>query len=428
MNREDLINFIPKPSNRDVIIYDTSLKDLIDIDVVEEYKTLLPVFNLCLQQYMGYKNNIEKYEKTLNSIYLFKHGWSEEDYLFHLQNEKKTYANLYGPIKKIESNITMLQKKIKMFDDKIQMQIARENKSIEERKKNIEKRINENVDKLISLKERMSTLKFEKEKITDLLKENQEEFSVLQKIVEQIETGTCKCDYCGSTLKNISPNSNFYKRTYKNIETNKAELAKILEKKAKNDEQISSFSATIKEVKTELNNDINFKEEQFTFYRKKSPEVLKLEGQRDEMLNNIHNLQKELQSHSETKSKQFIEMKNKIEKYELSLENLQKIKNMKESLSINQKEYLKLKDDLVQMKEKMNKYKTFLTIFFKIYEQKASEFCGKDFQFKIFDFENNYTLVEKFEIYYKTIKYENLSSTSRKQVDKILQEKFLFSD
>lgn len=428
MNREDLINFIPKPSNRDVIIYDTSLKDLIDIDVVEEYKTLLPVFNLCLQQYMGYKNNIEKYEKTLNNIYLFKPNWGEEDYLFHLQNEKKTYANLYGPIKKIESNITMLQKKIKMFDDKIQLQIARENKSIEERKKNIEKRINENVDKMISLKERMTILKLEKARLTELLNENQEEFNYLQEVVKEMQNGSCKCKYCGSTLKNISPNSNFYKRTYKNIENNKLELEKILEKKSKNDEQISSCSATMKEIKTELNNDINFKEEQFAFYRKKSPEVLKLEGQRDEMLNNVHKLQKELENHSDTKSKQFMEMKNKIEKYELSLENLKKIKEMKKELSENQMEFLKLKEDISEMKKKMEKYKIFLTIFLKIYEQKAMEFCGKDFQFKIFDFENNYTLVEKFEVYYKTIKYENLSIKSKNEVDKILQEKFLFSD
>ena len=427
MNREHLINFIPKPSNREIIIYDTSLKDLIDVDVLEEYKTLLPVFELSTKKYLEYKQSFEKYEKKLNDIYLFKSNWSEEDYLFHLQNEKKTYANLYGPIKKIESNIAMLQKKVKIFDDKIQMQIARENKSIEERKKNIEKRINENVDKLISLKERMTTLKLEKTRFEELLKGNEEEFKYLQEIVNEINEGTCKCKYCGSTLKNISPNSNFYKRIYKNIEDNKIELEKILEKKSKNDEQITSCSATMKEIKAELNNDINFKEEQFTFYHKKSTEVLKLEGQRDAMLNNAHLLQKELETHSETKSKQFLEIKSKIEKYELSLENLQKIKTMKKSLEENQSEFMKLKNDLIEMKEKMNQYKTFLTIFFKIYEQKASEFCGKDFQFKIFDFEN-YTLIEKFEVYYKTISYENLSTTSKRQVDKILQEKFLFFD
>lgn len=428
MNREDLINFIPKPSNRDVIVYDTTLMDLIDVDVFEEYKTLLPVFNLCIQQYLGYKHNIENYEKKLDGIYLFKSNWSEEDYLFNLQNEKKTYANLYGPIKKLESNINMLQKKIKIFDDKIQLQIARENKAIEEKKKNIEKRINENVEKLISLKEKMTILKLEKTKIEELLNDNQEEFNYLQNLVLQMEEGTCQCKYCGSKMKNISPNSHFYKRTFKNIENNKIELEKLLEKKEQNDKQINECTTTMKETKKELNNDINFKEEQFAFYRKKSVEVLKLEGQKDEMSNNIYQLQKELEGNSETKTKQFMEIKNKIEKYELSLENLQKIKEMKKSLQENQDAFLKLKEDIIEMKNKMEKYKKFLNIFFKIYEQKASDFCGKDFQFKIFDFENNYTLIEKFEIYYKTINYKNLSKTSKIQVDKILQEKFLFCD
>ena len=76
---------------------------------------------------------------------------------------------------------------------------------------------------------------------------------------------------------------------------------------------------------------------------------------------------------------------------------------------------------------KMEQYKKFLTIFFKIYEQKANEFCGKDFKFKIFEFED-YKLIEKFEIYYKTIKYENLSIESKNKVDKILNEKFLILD
>jgi hypothetical protein len=37
MNRKQLINFIPKPENKDVIIYDLSLSDLIDKDVFKEY-------------------------------------------------------------------------------------------------------------------------------------------------------------------------------------------------------------------------------------------------------------------------------------------------------------------------------------------------------------------------------------------------------
>lgn len=425
MNRDALINFIPKPSNRDVIVYDTSLKDLIDVDVFSEYKQLLPIFNLSSQMFEGYKNNIKEYEKTLNNIFLYKPNWSEEDYLFYLQNEKKTYANLFGNIKKKESNIDLLQKKIKIIDEKIEFQIAKENKEIEEKKKNIDKKINQNVDKMFALKEVYETLKMESKKIEDAINENQEEFNELQIIVEGIANGECKCKYCGSKLSNVSENSNFFKRIAKNVQKNKAELEKLLEKQSKNKEKLTEYETNISEVKKELNNDSNFKSQDFNFYRKKSVEVLKLEAQRESMANNINTLQKELENDSQTKSKQFLEMKDRISKYELSLENLQKIKNMKVRIEEERVEYNKLNQEVTKMKNQMDQYKKFITIFFKIYEQKASEFCGKGFKFKIFDFEN-YSLIEKFQIFYNEIEYNNLNKQTKEFVLKTFEEKFLF--
>ena len=427
MDREHLINFIPKPSNENVILYDTTLKNLIDIDVFTEYNKLLPVFNFSQQMFLGYKNNIENYEKALNNLFLYQNSWSEEDYLFHLQNEKKTYANLYGPIKKIESNIEILQKKIKMTDEKIEMQITKEKKEIEERKKNLDKRINDNVEKLLILKENLSLLKIEQEKLKESLKDNEEEFAELQLIVEGIENKECKCKYCGHKLSNVSKNSNYYKRTYKKILENKKELETLLNKKNKNDEKLKEHEANIKEVKNELKNDSNFMSEDFNFYQKKSVQVLKLEAQRDLMINNIGILQKQLENDSQTKSKQFLNLKDKISKYELSLENLRKIKEMKNKLQEERKEYDKLKIELNEMKNNLDQYKKFITIFFKIYEQKAAEFCGKGFKFKIFDF-NDYSLVEIFKVYYNEIEYNNLNSKAKDFVMKTFEEKFLFYD
>ena len=425
MTREDLINFIPKPSNQDVIIYDTSLKELINTDVFEEYKELLPIFNFSSLQYEGYKNNIKEYEKNLNNIFLYKSNWAEEDYLFHLQNEKKTYANLFGPIKRKESNIEMLQKKIKILEDKIEIQTIKDNKEIEEKKKNIDKKINENVDKMFALKEIYETLKIENQKLKEAISENQEEFNDLQIIVEGIANGECKCKYCGSKLSNVSQNSNFYKKTAKNLEKNKKELEVLLQKQQKNNEKLEEYANNISQIKQELKNDSNFKSQDFNFYRKKSVEVLKLEAQREKMANDINILKKELENDSQTKSKQFLEIKDRISKYELSLENLQKIKNMKNKIQEERTQYNQLSLEITKMKQKMDQYKKFITIFFKIYEQKAAEFCGKGFKFKIFDFEN-YVLVEKFEIYYNEIEYQNLTTKAKNEVQKTLEEKFLF--
>ena len=425
MNRDILINFIPKPTNSDVILYDTSLIGLIDVDVFEEYKKLLPIFNLSCQQFLGYKNNIEEYERTINQIYLYRNDWSEEDFLYYLQNEKKTYANLFGPIKRIESNIDVLQKKIKMTEDKINMQIAKEEQDLENKKNNIDKKIDDNTNKLLALKEICATLKIEKEKIKETISQNEKDFLFLKVMVENMEKGQCKCEYCGTLLSNISSNSDFYKRTYKKLENNKTELQKLLNKQQKNKEQLDMYEKNMKEIKQELQNDCNFRSEDFNFYRKKSVEVLKLEAKRDEMLNNVSELQKQLQRDSQTRSKQFLDLKDKISKYELSLENLRKIKEMKNKIEKERIEYNRLYKEISDMKIKIEQYKKFLTIFFKIYEQKAAEFCGKEYKFKIFEFDN-YTLQETFKIYYKGVEFDYLTPKVKRIVEDTLTEKFLF--
>lgn len=424
MDRKTLIDFIPKPTNNDVIIYDLSLKNLIDENVFDEYNKLLPIYYETKKNYQYYKNNIEEYNKNLNGIYLYRTDWSEDDYLLNLQNAKKTYANLYGPIKRIESNIETLQKKIKLTDEKIQFQITKENKDFEDRKNNIDKKIDDNVDKLMSLKEIFSTLKIEKEKIAEAINENQEEFSLLKTMFENSQNGKCKCEFCGSLISRVGPDSNFYKRLNKKIEKNKSELEKLLQKKEKNDKQYELYEENIKNIKIELKNDSNFKSENFDFYRKKSSIVLRLEAQRDSMFENIEKLEKELRMNSETRSKQFLELKDKISQYELSLENLKRIKEIKNQINKEQDTFLKLKSELIPMYEKMQQYQKFISIFFKIYEQKLNEFCGKEFQFKLFNFDD-FHLKEILIIYYNNVEYSLLPYKEKKVVDKILAKNFI---
>lgn len=424
MNRDILINFIPKPKNEDVILYDTSLKDLIDVDVMKEYRELLPTFNFCCQQFLGYKGNIENYEKEIDGIFLLRSSWTEEDYLFNLQNYKKTYANMYGPIKKMESNIELLQDKVEALNQNIKYQIAKDERDIIKKRENIDKQINDNVDKSTFLKECLATFKVEQEKINKSIQENQEEFLVLQAMFEAMENGEGKCHYCGHKLSNVSKDSNVYKRTMKNLLKNKKEMEKLLQEKDKNDAQIKDYEDKLAEIKQALKNDSNFKSDSYNFYKKKSEGVLRLEGQRDAMLKQIEEMQRKLSTNATANSDRFLELKSNIKKCELSLENLQKVKQIKKKIESERVEYNRLYKEIAEMREKIDKYIKFLTIFFKIYEQKAAEFCGKEFKFKIFDFDK-YTLIEKFEIYYNSINYENLTPKKKRFVEDFLIEKFL---
>ena len=44
IDRKQLINSVPTPTNKDVIIYNVELKELIDENVIENYYQLLPSF------------------------------------------------------------------------------------------------------------------------------------------------------------------------------------------------------------------------------------------------------------------------------------------------------------------------------------------------------------------------------------------------
>ena len=331
---------------------------------------------------------------------------------------------MYKPIKKIESNIEILQKKVKTIDSRIEMQIAREKNAEQNKKDENDKNLNANIEKLLKNKEIYAELIAEQKEIDENLKENENDFVVLQGIIEDIKNGEHRCKFCGHKITNVSPNSNFYKRTVKNLEKNKKELERLLEKKDRNTEKVEKYDKKIKEIKATLRNYSNRTSQDPSLYKKKSIEILRLEGIRDSMLNQIDDLKNKYDKDSTTKSKKFLDIKDKIEKYELSLENLTKIKSIKEEINKEMVGYNDTKTKLNEIIKKLNEYKSFLTIFFKIYEQKAAEFCGSDFKFKIFDFES-FDLIEKFEVYYRNVKLENLKTDKQIQIKNYLLEKFV---
>ena len=81
IDRKQLINSVPTPTNKDVIIYNVELKELIDENVIENYYQLLPSFLSKKEDYLLLKKQRDEMANSLNKIYLFNNSWSEEDYL-----------------------------------------------------------------------------------------------------------------------------------------------------------------------------------------------------------------------------------------------------------------------------------------------------------------------------------------------------------
>lgn len=427
MNRKQLINSIPKPENKDVIVYDMSLSDLIDIDVFKEYNELLPIFLIKKEQYNGLEFKLKEYQNSIDNIYLFKKDWTKEDYLQALQNNKKTYSTLYNDIKKIENNIDIFRKKIKNIDDKIKIQIAKEEKNRNDKLANIDDNINKNKELLLNYKDKLTDYKLSLQKVENQIVENNEDFEMLAKMQEQLESGTCQCEFCGHVVKSCSKDSKLYLRLTKNFEKNKIQLEKLLIRKNDLEVEIAYLENEIYEIKMQLNNDIEFKKQKHNLYTKKSIEILKLEALRDEMINNLTELEKQLKINPKLNSKQYLDLKNTIDKYELSLNNLNRIEEIKKDFTEDIEHFKTLKVELKDLSLKMNQYVKFISIYYKIYEQKANEYFGKEFNFKLFKFDK-YVFKEKFEIYYNGIEYFELSKKEKDKVDKIFYEKISFYD
>lgn len=425
INRKDLINFVPKPKNSDVIIYDITLTDLIDVDVFYEYNKLLPNYLDIKNRYKTLKEKLDQSIKEIDNMYLYNSSWGEKDYLLKLSDAKKVYSKLFGDVKKIENNITSLEKQITVANQKIELQKAKEENLIENSKKNVDERIEKNNQLLEQYRIKRNYFLDLLKRINKNIKENEEEFSILVDMQSHLQDKTFVCKYCGSkiniTTENIE-NSHIYKRLANNIMDNKTELTNLLARQSEIKANKDQYDKEIKRIQAELTNDISLKSQDNVFYTKKSQEILKLEGFRDEMINNIDELKKQLKTKSETHTDKYLSLKKEIERYEISLDNLSKIKQLKFKNSDLITNIDKLKKELLPMHEKIEKYISFISIYFKIYEQKLTEFLGEDYKFNLFSFEDD-SLKEILKITYKGLNYSDLSINEMENIDKYIYSK-----
>lgn len=425
INRKDLINFVPKPKNSDVIIYDITLTDLIDVDVFYEYNKLLPNYLDVKSRYKTLKEKLDQSIKEIDNMYLYNSSWGEKDYLLKLSDAKKVYSKLFGDVKKIENNIASLEKQITVANQKIELQKAKEKNLIENSKKNVDERIEKNNQLLEQYRIKRNYFLDLLKRINKNIKENEEEFSILVDMQSHLQDKTFVCKYCGSkiniTTENIE-NSHIYKRLANNIMDNKTELTNLLARQNEIKANKDQYDKEMKRIQAELTNDISLKSQDNIFYTKKSQEILKLEGFRDEMINNIDELKKQLKTKSETNTDKYLSLKKEIERYEISLDNLSKIKQLKFKNSDLIANIDKLKKELLPMHEKIEKYISFISIYFKIYEQKLTEFLGEDYKFNLFSFEDD-SLKEILKITYKGLNYSDLSINEMENIDKYIYSK-----
>lgn len=423
MNRDDFIKFIPKPTNEDVILYDISLKDLIDVDVPTEYAKLLPVFKETKKNFLKLKEEIDIYTETINQIFLVNPSWSEETYLQKLREDMQTYSIFYGNIKKKEDEIKILQKKIEAINDKIIIQKNKEDKDNEIRNADITDKIEENKISLKKFKDIIDVYKNSSKRIDEQIRNIKSDLKILKESESQLLKGTYRCFCCGKKIKE-NESEKIINKIKLNIEKNTELLNNLMQEKEKNQNILNFYKDELSKVKIELQNNLNFKRNYKNMYIKKSVEILKLEASRNEYLNKIAQKNEDLKNEPQMNSKKFLELKNRIEKYKVSLENLKKIKSMKGNTAIRIKKYEQKRIELKKIETLITKYLTFLNIYYKIYEQKASQYAGPEYKIRFFEIKN-YEIIKILNINYNGVEYSQLSKRDKQIVDKNLAEKFL---
>ena len=422
MNREDFIKAIPKPSNEDVILYDLSLKDLIDIDVPTEYNKLLPVFKEEKSNFLNLKEEIKAYRENIDQVFLLNPSWTQEIYLQKLQEDTQTFSLLYGNIKRKEEEIKIMLKKIEGINDKIIIQKNKEEKEYEEKKLNINNKIEENKTNLIKFKDTIDVYKNSLKRIEEQIKNIKTDLKSLKEAKVQVFKGTYECFCCGKKVKETEAGK-VTNKIEESIQKNNIQLDFLLDQKEKIKSTLNYYKSELVNTKIELQNNTSFKKNYKNLYVKKSVEILKLEASKNECLNKLAEKEKELAEEPQINSKKLLELKNRIEKYKTSLDNLKKINNLKGGLALKIKKYDERQKSLKEKETLIIKYLSFLRIYYKIYEQKASQYAGQDYKIKLFEIKN-LDIIKILNIIYKGTEYSQLSKKDKAIVDKNLIEKF----
>ena len=254
------------------------------------------------------------------------------------------------------------------------------------------------------------------------IEEKDNEIAALNEAILEVDKDNYRCVCCNTILKNKTNKKRvrtYFEKNIAKIEKNKNKISfSILQ----NNQKIQNYKEQLTAFEDKLKENNMIKEENFLIYHKKPIEILKLEAERDSALNKLEEENKKLENNPIIKDNKYKDLKDRIQKYELSLENLKKIKEQKDNFPEKYQAHRQLKQELIELYQLLLKYKKFLEIYFKIYQQRANIFFGNNIKFIFFDF-NDIELIKKIEIYYNNIEYKNLDKQGKIEFEKIFEEK-----
>lgn len=421
--RKNIIKLVRKPTNQDIIYYDSKFIDLINVDVEKLYCDELKKYRELEKQYLEVKSKIDDYNERVNNLNLIG-KMSELEYMSKIQELEIKYAKEYKEIKILENKINTYKNKIVDLKNKIEIQKAKEiedKKGFQSQLLKSKNRLSSNIGNLkIALDINNKKIDITREKLNF----ERDKYNTFEETKKAIEEGNYVCQYCKSTLDKKS-----LKKVIKNA-IKQQEI--ILEKIDKLKNELSILNNQKNELEDDLLNstselkNINFAEKQNLFaYDKKSVKVLKLEGTIFQLENEIENLEIQYGEKAKKAGPNFKRMKAKLEAYKESFLNLREIKDQKENLKLDLNIYDDVIEQAKEIKFNLKLHCQFLMTRNKLWEQNLSNLFDNKLKFKLFE-EENLEIKEICIIYYNNIESKYLKPDEEKEVERMIIDKMRF--
>ena len=421
--RKNIIKLVRKPTNQDIIYYDSKFIDLINVDVEKLYYDELKKYRELEKQYLEVKSKIDDYNERVNNLNLIG-KMSELEYMSKIQELEIKYAKEYKEIKILENKINTYKNKIVDLKNKIEIQKAKEiedKKGFQSQLLKSKNRLSSNIGNLkIALDINNKKIDITREKLNF----ERDKYNTFEETKKAIEEDNYVCQYCKSTLDKKS-----LKKVIKNaIKQQEIILEKI--DKLKNElnilnNQKNELEDNLLNSTSELKN-INFAEKQNLFaYDKKSVKVLKLEGTIFQLENEIENLEIQYEEKAKKAGPNFKRMKAKLEAYKESFLNLREIKDQKENLKLDLNIYDDVIEQAKEIKFNLKLHCQFLMTRNKLWEQNLSNLFDNKLKFKLFE-EENLEIKEICIIYYNNIESKYLKPDEEKEVERMIIDKMRF--
>lgn len=377
--RKTLLQNIPLPDDKDIIVYNTNFAEFLYKDVEELYEKDLSQYNELSNEFVSLSNELNACENFINNVKLVNKSYDEKAYIQKIQELEIKYAQKYKDIKDIEKRISLYENKVSEINTKIDQQKFTEQQSIQQKKKDNIELLNKKTIELGELKTCMDYFMDYYNEYDSIIKMIRKEIEFEENLLTKAEEKISFCKECG---KRYYPSTKKIKDRISSLEfrlkTHNDKYIKLKERHDNYKDRIKSINNEIKSLKEII------KMSDYS-YIKKSNNILSLEGQKFEIFEEINKLQEKLQKEIQTKGKEYNQLKTQIDIYKTSFANYNELKSIS-------KKMLELQEKLKPIKEKIPIYENnlelitqFLEMKYKVYEKNLNVFFDNRVKIKLFE-------------------------------------------